>query len=274
MTPHPHSEPGAPHGFAPNPKLIHPPALPVSPSGPLVPLILSAIRSSLMFLFWGLLTPLAALIGFPWTLISGKIDFLYSFGTWIAITGVRISGVQPVIQGLERLDPGGTYIFMSNHVSNLDPPLLIPLIPRRTSVLAKKELFSIPVLGKGFRMGSFVPVDRNNLEAAKASLREAREVLSSGISMTIFPEGTRSRTGGLLPFKKGPFFLAMETRVPVVPITIVNTGHLWPKGSLRVRSGPATVIFHPPVFPGDYPDREALMLAVRQQIASALPPEA
>ncbi|MGE0405122.1 MAG: lysophospholipid acyltransferase family protein [Candidatus Korobacteraceae bacterium] len=234
---------------------------------------MSVLRSVLTYAFWGAMVPFAALIGFPWTFLTGKIDFLYRFGCWIAITGVRIAGIHPEVIGRNKLDPQGTYIFMSNHVSNLDPPMLIPLIPRRTSVLAKKELFNIPILGRGFLMGSFVPVDRNNREAAKASLKTAAKVLQSGVNLTIFPEGTRSPDGRLLPFKKGPFFLAKDAQVPVVPITILNTERLWPKGSPWLRSGSAIVVFHAPLNPADYANRHALTEAIRQHISSALPPE-
>ncbi len=237
------------------------------------PSILSVARSLLTYVFWVVMVPICALVGFPWTFLSGKIDFLYKFGCWVALAGVRIAGARPEVIGRDRLDPQGTFIFMSNHVSNLDPPMLIPLIPRRTSVLAKKELFRIPILGRGFLMGSFVPVDRNNREAAKASLRIAAKVLGEGINLTIFPEGTRSPDGRLLPFKKGPFFLAKETEAPVVPITILNTDVLWPKGSIWMRSGPASIVFHAPLNPADYPSRDALMQAVRESISSALPPE-
>ncbi len=235
--------------------------------------MLSALRTLLMFAFWALLTPIGALIAFPWTFITGKVEFLYAVGTWIAITGVRLAGVRPEVIGLDRLDPRATYIFMSNHVSNLDPPLLIPLIPRRTSVLVKRELFRIPILGRAMRMASLVAVDRRNRDAAIASLRAAADVVRAGLHLTIFPEGTRSRDGRLLPFKKGPFYLAMDTGVPIVPVTILHTERLWPKGKMFVRPGTATLIFHPPIRPADCPDRDSLMNAVRDRIASALPPE-
>jgi 1-acyl-sn-glycerol-3-phosphate acyltransferase len=130
-------------------------------------------------------------------------------------------GVRVETRGLEKIDPTRTYIYMSNHVSNLDPPILLPSIPGRTSVMAKKELFSYPVLGKAMRLGALVPVDRGNRDAGIAAVREASAVLQQGISMSIFVEGKRSFDGKLLPFKKGPFYLAVENNVPVVPVTIV-----------------------------------------------------
>jgi 1-acyl-sn-glycerol-3-phosphate acyltransferase len=163
---------------------------------------------------------------------------------------------------------------MANHVSNVDPPMLAPLFPPpRASVLVKKEVFRIPVLARAMRMGSLVPVDRRNREAAIDSLHAAGEVLRSGISMMVFPEGTRSPDGRLLPFKKGPFFLAMETGVRVVPISILGTYEIMPKGSFAIRAGTATVIFHDPLDPAAFPSREALMEAVRQKIAAPLPQE-
>ncbi len=173
------------------------------------------IRTVIMLSFWGVLLPLAALICFPWTFLTGDISFLYRVGMWGAFTGVRLAGVRVQTVGLDKLDPTRTYIFMSNHVSNIDPPLLLPLIPRRTSVMAKKELFSYPLLGKTMRLGSLVPVDRGNREAGIAAVRAAAEVIRQGINMTIFVEGHRSFDGKLLPFKKGPFYLAEECGVPV-----------------------------------------------------------
>ena len=231
------------------------------------------IRTLLMLVFWLLLAPLAALIGFPWTFVTGKIDLLYWLGTRIAFAGVRLAGVKVEVVGLDRLDPAATYIFMSNHVSNLDPPILVPIIPRRTSVLVKKELFRVPILSRAMRLASLVPVDRSNREAAIASLRAASGVLARGIPMTIFVEGTRSFDGRLLPFKKGPFYLAMESGVPVVPVTIVGTHQILPKRRLGIRAGTATVVFHTPLDPKQFSDRDALLVAVRDSIESALPAE-
>ena len=231
------------------------------------------IRTLLMLAFWALLAPLAALIGFPWTFISGKIDLLYWLGTRIAFAGVRLAGIKVRLVGLDRLNPAVTYIFMSNHVSNLDPPILVPVIPRRTSVLVKKELFRVPILGRAMRLASLVPVDRSNRDAAVASLRAAADVLAKGIPMTIFVEGTRSFDGRLLPFKKGPFYLAMESGAPVVPVSIVGTHYILPKRRFSIRKGDATVVFHAPLHPQQFSDRDALMSAVHDSIESALPTE-
>lgn len=229
------------------------------------------IRSLLTLIFWAIATPLGALVMVPWTLVTRDIMPIYCVAMWIARTGVGLAGVRVNVLGREKLDPRRSYVFMSNHTSNLDPPLLIPLIPRRTSVLVKKELFRIPVLGYVMRIGQLVPVDRSNRERAIESLREARKVLQSGISMTIFAEGTRSSDGRLLPFKKGPFYLAMDASVPIVPVTIVGTHELLPKGRIFARSGNATVIFHDPITLATFSnDRDLLMLAVREAVASGL----
>src|SRR6202161_935926 len=181
------------------------------------------IRTLAMLAFWALAAPVAALIGFPWTFISGDVSLLYSLFMFGASNGVRLTGVRVQTIGLDQLDLARTYIFMSNHVSNLDPPITIPLIPRRTSVMVKKELFSYPILGQAMRMGSLVPVDRGNRDAGIESVRAAKQAVQQGLNMTIYVEGKRSYDGRLLPFKKGPFYLAMECGVPVVPITIVGT---------------------------------------------------
>jgi 1-acyl-sn-glycerol-3-phosphate acyltransferase len=162
---------------------------------------------------------------------------------------------------------------MSNHASNLDPPLLLPLIPRRTSVMAKQELFSYPVLGTVMRIGSLVPVDRGNREAGISAVRSAAEVIKQGINMTIYVEGKRSFDGKLLPFKKGPFYLAMECGVPVVPVTIVGTHAAMPKGRFQIHDCKVRVVFHSPIEPRDFMGRDELMKRVWEEINASLPPE-
>jgi len=231
------------------------------------------IRTLAAGLFYAAMIPLGALVFFPWTLLTGKIDVLYRFGMNVTRAGVRIAGVRVETRGLDRLDLGRNYIFMANHASNADPPILIPALPRRTSVLVKKELFRIPLLGRAMLMASLVPIDRRNKEAAIASVRKAADVIRSGLDMTVFPEGTRTRDGRLLPFKKGPFHMAMETGTPIVPVTILGTYEIQPKGRLRVAPGTVTLVFHEPVDPRDVADRDALIARVRAAITSALPEE-
>ncbi len=231
------------------------------------------MRILLMLAFWTLATPLGALVALPYTLVTGSSDFLYRVGMAIVRAGVKLAGIKVEIRGRDKLDLASNYIYMANHVSDLDPPVLIPNLPRRTSVLVKKELFRIPVLGTAMRMACLVPVDRSNRDAAIASVREAAEVIRGGLDMTIFPEGTRSLDGRLLPLKKGPFYLAAEADCGIVPVTILGTYEIHPKGRFFLRPGTATLIFHPPLLPRDYPGRDALMTAVRDRIAGALPQE-
>lgn len=231
------------------------------------------LRTVLILTFWGIAAPVAALIGFPWTFLTGDIRFLYRMFTWGAFAGVRLAGVRVEIVGRDRLDAARAYVFMSNHVSNLDPPIQIPLIPGRTSVMVKKELFKTPILGRAMLMGSLVPVDRGNREAGIEAVNAAKAVIRQGINMTIYVEGHRSFDGKMMPFKKGPFYLAMECGVPVVPMTIVGTHEAWPKGRFSIKPRTVKVIFHEPIEPKDFGTREELMQKVRAVIESGLPYE-
>ena len=213
-----------------------------------------------------------AAVCISWCKITGDVMPLYRASMFIVRTGFRLAGVRIHVEGLELTPRGVACIFMSNHVSNLDPPVLLPLIPGRTSVFLKRSLMKIPVLGYGMRLAQFVPVDRaGSVEDAQESTRRAMAVLEQGIAITTFVEGTRSRDGRMLPFKKGPFYLAMDSGAPCVPISISGTETMMQKGSLRIRRGSARVVFHAPLYPADFGDRDALMEAVRVAIASGLP---
>lgn len=214
----------------------------------------------------------AALVFIPWAMISGNAGPLYNVSQLINRAALAVAGIHVQVTGLERVPAGQACIFMSNHVSNLDPPALLPRIPGRTSAFLKRSLMRIPVLGYGFKLGEFVPVDRDGrVESAQESVAIARRVLAKGIHITTFVEGTRSREGRLLPFKKGPFYLAMESGAPCIPVSIYGTDRLMPKGRISIRPGTANIIFHSPLFPRDYATREELMEAVRDSIAAGLP---
>jgi 1-acyl-sn-glycerol-3-phosphate acyltransferase len=224
-----------------------------------------------MLLFWAVSILIVGPIMLLYTILTGNVMPLYRIGMKLGITGVRVAGIKINVLGLSNLDPARSYIFMSNHASNLDPPVFVPNIPGRCSVLLKKEVLRVPIFGKILKMAEMVPVDRHNRDAAIESVHAAAKVLRRGLNMVIFPEGTRSTDGRLLPFKKGPFHLAVEAGVPVVPVTLLGTYECWPKGQFASRGGTTTVVFHPPIEPLAFGDRETLMTKVRDAIASALP---
>ncbi|MGA7291098.1 MAG: lysophospholipid acyltransferase family protein [Terriglobales bacterium] len=230
-------------------------------------------RTILMLLFWAAALPFAALFGIPWTYLTKDITFLYRSCMFAAFNGVRIAGVKVRTIGLEKIDPARTYVFMSNHISNLDPPITLPLIPRRTSVMVKKGLFKVPILSQIMRIGALVPVDRGNRDAGISAVRDAVKAISQGLNMTIYVEGKRSFDGKLLPFKKGPFYLAEECKVPVVPITISGTEAVMPKARFAIRPGTVTVEFHDPIEPADFGERDCLIAKVRTAINNGLPPD-
>lgn len=229
------------------------------------------LRTLIIVVFYLIAVPAIGLVGIPWTFITGDVTWMYNRAMWAALHAVLLAGVKLEIRGLEHLDQKKSYIFMCNHVSNLDPPIVVPSIPGRTSILVKKEVFRIPILSTAMRMASMIPVDRKNRESAIQSVERAREVMQSGVHMTIFPEGTRSPDGRLMPFKKGPFILAFETGFPVVPMTIFGSETLMPKGKMSVIPGTVTLVFHPPMLPSNFTDRDVMAQAVHDKIASVLP---
>lgn len=226
-----------------------------------------------MLLFWAAALPFAAVFGIPWTYVTKDISFLYNTCMWAAFKGVQIAGVKVRTIGLEKISPERNYIFLSNHISNLDPPVTLPLIPRRTSVMVKKGLFKVPILSQIMRIGSLVPVDRGNRDSGITALRDAVKAIEQGLNMTIYVEGKRSFDGKLLPFKKGPFYLAEECIVPIVPITISGTEAVMPKARFAIRPGTVTVQFHDPIEPRDFGERDCLIARVRAAINSGLPVE-
>ena len=229
------------------------------------------IRLGFCVVLWILFSIVAAVGGFPALYLTGRIDLLWELSLWAARSGYRLAGIRVRAVGREQLEDGRAYLFMSNHASNLDPPVITPLLGQRIAIIAKQELFRIPLFGRAMRAARFVAVNRAQRRSAVESVGNAAHVLQSGLGMLVFPEGTRSRDGKLLPFKRGAFQLAMEAGVPVVPITVVGSHDAWPKGSLVLRAGEIVVHFHAPIDPRNFATKEALLAAVRTVIQSALP---
>jgi 1-acyl-sn-glycerol-3-phosphate acyltransferase len=226
----------------------------------------------LLFSAWFILGIPVALVTIPWVILSNNVLPLYRGALWVVRSGLRLAGIRAEVFWEKSLDPSEHYIFLSNHISNLDPPILIPLLPERSAAFLKRSLMKIPILGWGMKRADYIPVERDGrVESAAESVEEATRVLASGVHVLSFVEGTRSRDGRLQPFKKGPFYLAMESSVPVVPVSICGTESMMKKGSMKVYPGTAHVVFHPPIMPRDYGSREELMAAVREAIASGLP---
>jgi 1-acyl-sn-glycerol-3-phosphate acyltransferase len=214
----------------------------------------------------------AALIFMPWAFITGNALPLYNAAQIVVRIGYWLVGIRILTTGFENVPPKTACIFMANHVSNLDPPALLPRIPGRTSAFVKSSLMKIPVFGPALRLGEFIPVSRDgSASGAQESVAAARRVLEKGIHITTFVEGTRSPDGRLLPFKKGPFYLAMQTGAPCIPVSIYGTESLMAKGSQRIYPGTAHIVFQPPIYPGNFATREDLLEAVRAAIAAGLP---
>jgi 1-acyl-sn-glycerol-3-phosphate acyltransferase len=213
-----------------------------------------------------------AIVFIPLAMITGNVKPLYAVCCGIVRSAFAVAGIRLQAEGMENVPAGQACIFMANHVSNLDPPALIPHIPGRTAGFAKRSVFNLPVFGYCLKLGEFIPVDRTgNRESAVESIGLARQVLDKGIHITTFVEGTRSRDGRLLPFKKGPFYLAAATGAPCIPVSIYGTEGLMAKGSFAIKPGTVHIVFHAPISPAEFATREDLLIAVREAIASGLP---
>ncbi|UCD79558.1 MAG: 1-acyl-sn-glycerol-3-phosphate acyltransferase [Desulfobacterales bacterium] len=148
-----------------------------------------------------------------------------------------VSRIRVTVEGLSHIDPLRSYIYMSNHQSNFDIPVLLAHLPVQFRWLAKAELFKIPIFGRAMRGAGYVRIDRFNRESAFKSIEEAAAKMKDGISVMIFPEGTRSRDGKIRPFKKGGFVMAVDTGFPIVPVILRGTWPIMDKSSLRINTG-------------------------------------
>jgi 1-acyl-sn-glycerol-3-phosphate acyltransferase len=218
----------------------------------------------LVYPFLAIYVALGATLFVPLTWLIRDIRPIY----WVARTGVRLalglSGVRVRQIHPEHATAQPTAVFVCNHVSNIDPPALFMVLPR-IAVILKRELRRIPLLGYVMELGGFIYVDRQARGSRREALEKAVDTLRSGISLLIFPEGTRSPDGYLLPFRPGPFTMAIEAQTPIVPITVHGTRELMPKGKGTIQPGSITLRFHPPVLTAGLTtaDRNELIERVR-----------
>jgi 1-acyl-sn-glycerol-3-phosphate acyltransferase len=189
---------------------------------------------------------------------------------------VQNAHIELRVHGREHLGHGQTYLVMSNHQSLYDIPVLFEAVGPNIRMITKRELFRVPVFGNALAAGGFISIDRSDRHAAIVSLEHARQLLASGTHVWIAPEGTRSRTGQLLPFKKGAFYLALEALLPILPVTLRGTRDALPAKGLRSTAGARVdVTFHASIHPGPYASRgkrgrDDLMKEVRRVLESAL----
>ncbi len=181
---------------------------------------------------------------------TGNIPHLLA-RTW-AKTIIWISGAKVTVKGASNLRPGTSYIYMANHQSNFDIPILLGRLPVQFRWLAKAELFKIPIFSHAMKGCGYISIDRSNRKSAFQSLDLAAKTIREGTSVMVFPEGTRSIDGKIKPFKKGGFVLAVDAGVPVVPIVISGTWSIMPKDSLLIRPQPVVMEILKPIPTSDY----------------------
>lgn len=219
------------------------------------------------------------LIGPPFLLIAllfGQVALLYRVGHLGVKLGLLLSGIKVRLEGSEHIQRERAAVYAVNHTSNVEPPIIFdtlePLFPR-LRILYKAELRKLPILVRAFDLAGFVPLQRGNPEQSLPAIDRAAEALRAGHSFLIFPEGTRSRTGDLLPFKKGGFIMAIKGQAPVVPIGISGARNAMRKGSPVIYPVTVRVRIGDPVETAGMTldDRDRLVSIVRERVAKLLP---
>jgi 1-acyl-sn-glycerol-3-phosphate acyltransferase len=235
----------------------------------------AAVRSTAAYIVVSLYTLLVGPPGLLWAIAVGRADHLYHLGTIGVRMGAWLTGVTVDLEGHRGLLHDRAAIYCFNHASNLDPPVtflyLEPLFPR-VQVVYKKVLRRLPVLGRAFELAGFVPIDRSTHDEARKSMDQAVAQLRAGNSFMIFPEGTRSWSGELLPLKKGVFIMALQAGTPVVPVAIIGAHDAMPKGSLLIWPVTIRVRAGEPIETASLglDDRDRLMEETRVRLAALL----
>jgi 1-acyl-sn-glycerol-3-phosphate acyltransferase len=232
----------------------------------------AAIRSLAAYISVSLYVAITAPIGIALALIFRWKGILYILGHGGVTLGAALTGIRTRVEGLDRLPHDQAVMFCANHQSNVDPPLLFNALHPRLHILFKAELKKLVLLSHAFEVGGFVPIERASREQSMAAIEQVAQSLRDGNSFLTFPEGTRSRTGALLPFKRGPFLMALKAQVPVVPVAVKGGTESMRKGSLIVRPSTLTVRVGEPIETKGMTldDRQKLADLVRSRVESLL----
>jgi 1-acyl-sn-glycerol-3-phosphate acyltransferase len=206
-----------------------------------------------------------AFITFPFDRTGNTV---HHYARWWAKIQLLVSGVRVKVKGMEHLDRENPFIYMANHQGSYDIFALLSCLPVQFRWIAKKELFAIPILGWAMRAANYISIDRSGKRKALESIERAAGKIKGGISVVIFPEGTRSSDGSIQPFKRGGFTLALKSGVPIIPITIRGSLDVMPRDSLRVRPGEIRIAIDRPIDTGPYSlrNRNVLMERVRETL--------
>jgi 1-acyl-sn-glycerol-3-phosphate acyltransferase len=236
--------------------------------------IIAALRSASTYVAVSLYVLIVAPPGMVLAILFGWKNVLYILGHAGVRLALGLSGIRYRVTGKENLPLDRAAVYCANHQSNVDPPILFDALHPRVHILYKQELDRLPVLTRAFRVGGFIPIDRRNKEAAMRSIEAGAASIRAGNSFLIFPEGTRSKTESLLPFKKGGFVMAIKAQAPIVPVAVQGGRAAMRKGSWLIRPVVVDIRVGRPIETTGFrlDDRDRLIAIVRREIESLLAP--
>ncbi len=235
-------------------------------------MLIAAVRSAITYVAVSLYVLVTGLVGMLLATVFGWTGLLYIFGHGGVYLGLWLCGIRFKVADADNLPLDRAAVYCSNHESNVDPPILFTALHPRMHILYKHEIDQIPVLARAFRMGGFIPIDRRNKESAMRSIEKGAKSIRDGSSFLIFPEGTRSRTGQMLPFKKGGFVMAIKAGAPIVPIAISGGRDAMQRGSSIIKPVRISIRVGQPVETAgvSLDDRDLLIETVRARIQELL----